>query len=533
MSKLTFGVEMEIFIKSNLIMEKIIENEMAINNCNTIQELIDFVVKQTTYFDFIKLKDGDDEFYITILILTYIISKNSKNISFSLNNIAYRDIIYFKDFKHKFNWHYDIDYSVYPVSEKTYRTIFDNFPRILSIKELLPYTEFVSPIFDNTEEVKKGVGTLISSLTDLKLTPLHSSRTSNHIHFSIKKETDDEIGIKDPYLIFCITYVFYILQNLFYLICLPERRTSVFCTPLKIEKHLWSKRFDDFTLNEFFNIPITMKKDKDSDKGIDSDEYDYDEEVFYLDRSEIERLSMLFLKKSNNIKLTNAQILKRTENLRKKIDKLRTPSTDVINKPFRNLTFEHQLMVLMHFYHKRTTYKMNTDIKKYTIDIKGGINVIGRYKILNLKKLSLKKSCTLELRVKHGSNDSIEIGNFCILIEKFVNIAEKMVLNKDMPLLKSLANILNIDEKELFYFKEIEPKDLQKHYTHLHYTNVKPLLKKILKSLFKEDNISIKYWMKQLKRINDPKDKKDPKSLIRSKGTISSTYSLSSKKQTL
>jgi hypothetical protein len=99
------------------------------------------------------------------------------------------------------------------------------------------YNEFVSGIFDNTEEVKQGVSTLISSFTDLNLIPLHSEHTSNHIHFSIKKE--------NPHLVFCITYIFYVLQNFIYLLCLPERRTSDYCAPLELNLSHWSKRFDD------------------------------------------------------------------------------------------------------------------------------------------------------------------------------------------------------------------------------------------------------------------------------------------------
>ena len=53
--------------------------------------------------------------------------------------------------------------------------------------------------------------------------------------------------------------------------------------------------------------------------------------------------------------------------------------------------------------------------------------------ILNLYKLSTGDSCTLELRAKHGSNDSTEIKYFCDLIEKFYEIA--LQLDKDKILL--------------------------------------------------------------------------------------------------
>lgn len=53
----------------------------------------------------------------------------------------------------------------------------------------------------------------------LKLTPFHAIQTSNHIHFSIK---DKKLGITNPYIIFQITYVFYILQNFIYFAYLTE-----------------------------------------------------------------------------------------------------------------------------------------------------------------------------------------------------------------------------------------------------------------------------------------------------------------------
>jgi hypothetical protein len=148
---------------------------------------------------------------------------------------------------------------------------------------------------------------------------------------------------------------------------------------------------------------------------------------------------------------------------------------------------------------------MDDKLKKYIIDVKY-THHIERYKILNLKKLSERKSCTIELRAKHGSNDATEITNFCILIEKLVNVAEQMVVNKHIPLITSLANILNVNISELLAFKSIEPKDLNEKYESQKY-----LLKNILNGLFKNsdgsyDNISIKYWLKQLKRINDAKN---------------------------
>jgi hypothetical protein len=509
MSKLTFGIEMEMFIKNTIIIQKIIREEMTFNECYTFQELVSLIITETTYLknEFIKYKspftrsiDNEDfkinelqseDYYLIMLIITYIICKNKK-LSFTLFHYVTRcngDIIYFKDYKQQLNWYYDIDRSVNSYfNVKTYRTIYDKFPKILLPKDLIMHTEFVSGIYDNPEEVKYGVSTLISSLTDLKLIPLHSEHTSNHIHFSIKKENSDDLGIKDPYLIFCITYIFYVLQNFIYLICLPERRISEYCAPLEIKKSHWSKNFDEFTLDEFFDVLVTM-------------ELPIGDEKCYLDHVEIDRLKCLLLE-ANNVMLPSKELLKRIKNLEAKIKKLTTLPKETTNKPFKDLKFEHQLIVIMHFYHAYSGCKMDDDLKKYIISVKY-IDELERYKILNLKKLSERQSCTLELRVKHGSNDSTEISNFCILIEKIVNVSEQMVANKHISLLTSLANILNVDEKELLAFKSIKPKDLSANYESQKY-----LLKNILNGLFKDkeivyNNVNIRYWLKQLKRIND------------------------------
>jgi hypothetical protein len=534
MPKLTFGIEMELFIKHNVSLHKLIIKEMELNGFTTFQDLVAFIISKTTYdpdnflnartsfaiyidnkVHYISDELRNDDHYRIILIIIYIIYKNSKSskrLLFSLSNFE-NDIIYFKGVNKNINWHYDLDGSLYIKTHsniKTYRTIFDNFPQILTRKDFVFFTEFVSGIYNNPSEVKEGVSNLISSITDLEITPFHSKHTSNHIHFSIKKEKDDDKGIKDSYLVFCITYVFYVLQNFIYLICLPERRTSDYCTPLELMLNTWAKSFDEFTLDEFFDTLITMKIPE-------------EDKECYLDHSEIARLTGL-LSDISNIKLTSKQLIKKIESLNTKIKKLTTLPNYTENTPFKNLVFEHQLIVLMHFYHKYTTYKMNNNLNKYTINTVS-TSKINRYKILNLKKLSERKSCTLELRVKHGSNDSTEIGNFCILIEKFVNIAEQIVANKNIPLLTSLAKILNIDEKELSDFKLLDPKDL-----HENYTTLKLFLKKLLKSLFKEDNVMIKYWQKQLKRINEPKNSKSVKSL---NSNSSIKFSSSSLKNTL
>jgi hypothetical protein len=253
------------------------------------------------------------------------------------------------------------------------------------------------------------------------------------------------------------------------------------------------------------------------------------DEHCYLNHLEIEKLEGLLLEQSN-LMLPSKELLKRIKNLEAKIKKITRLPTNLTNKPFNKLEFEHQLIVLMHFYHKFSGCKMDKKLKKYIIDVKYTHHV-ERYKILNLKKLSDRKSCTIELRAKHGSNDAIEMANFCILIEKLVNVAEKMVLHKDIPLLKSLASILNVSESELLAFKSIEPKDLSANYE-----SQKHLLKHILNGLYKNsdgsvDTVCITYWQKQLRRINGHKDPKRPKGSLNS---LSSSASKSSaRKNTL
>ena len=46
MSKLTFGIEMELFIKLDKNLYTLIYNEIITNNCHTIQELLNHIYKQ-------------------------------------------------------------------------------------------------------------------------------------------------------------------------------------------------------------------------------------------------------------------------------------------------------------------------------------------------------------------------------------------------------------------------------------------------------------------------------------------------------
>lgn len=75
----------------------------------------------------------------------------------------------------------------------------------------------------------------------------------------------------------------------------------------------------------------------------------------------------------------------------------------------------------MHIYQNKANYSFSHLRKKnsYAID---SFQYVERYSILNLYKLSTGDSCTLELRAKHGSNDSTEIKYFCDLIESFTKL---------------------------------------------------------------------------------------------------------------
>jgi hypothetical protein len=137
MSKLTFGVEMELFIKQTVSLHKLIIKEIEINGFTTFQELLTFIISKTTYnpdkfiidnnTPFINNIDNKtynicilkpDDYYVIILIITYIICKNNKDtISFSLlkyvDCVDDNNIIYFKDYKNKLNWYYDLDFSLF------------------------------------------------------------------------------------------------------------------------------------------------------------------------------------------------------------------------------------------------------------------------------------------------------------------------------------------------------------------------------------------------------------------------------------
>ena len=530
MSKLTFGIELEMFIKLNRSLYLLIWDEMKKNNFNKIDELISHIYKKlkkmnrfichrsnfiqnVNNFRFNNTDLSEDDSYIIMLIIAYIICNDKYYFSLSLTDIAMQDYSYIikklnlpncnkfsKSNKLKVNWHYDpdcsIEYSSYlNKSTNTYKTIKQKYKDKLTFDNHVPYTEFVSSIFNNPEEVKNGMDLLMSSLQKkLKLSCFHSIQTSNHIHFSIKQNKLD-----DPYIIFQITYVFYILQNFIYLICLPDRRNSKYCNPLKIlPSNL--KNLDDKTINEFFSSNIILPNNK-----------SYQNIKHYFNIQENIRIQSLIqsyshekttlLQQSN----TTKQLIKKIDNIQKEINKLtkidstkynsqQFTNTYRITVPFKKLLFNDKLIVLLNLFQNQINYKYDNFLKINAYQLWEG-SKIDRYSILNLYKLSLNESCTLELRAKHGSNDSTEIKYFCDLIEKFYEIA--LQLDKNKPLLESLSEILDIDD--LRSFKDIDPKDLKSQYSTLKTT----FLPKLLHSIFKDDLKSINYWLKHLDIVNN------------------------------
>ena len=294
--------------------------------------------------------------------------------------------------------------------------------------------------------------------------------------------------------------------------CLPSRRKSRFCNPLII-----SDDIDDLTINQFFDREISLQSSSKLNKHLLTEEDTMSIlEALQTQMNEMEsqiNKNKLFSQSTSSSKsqlFNKKQLLQKIGNIDDKLIKLTTINTNsyldsssstirIIDIPFKQLTFNDQLTFLMHLYQGNTSYSYNEDLKKNTFHIEPTYRT-SRYSILNLKKLSLNQSCTLELRAKHGSNDSTEIKYFCELIEKIYEIA--LELDNDQPLLSSLANKLNINTKILKLFKKPHSVEVTKYY----YAFTKPpltIINKILNGLFKQDNISIEYWKKHLDTINN------------------------------
>jgi hypothetical protein len=538
MSKLTFGIELEMFIKLNKSLYLLINEEIKKHGFTKIEELINHIYKKLKKMNpyilhksnfienvnnikFNNTELSEDDSYIIMLIIAFIICNNKHYFSVSLNDILMQNYSYIikklnlpncnifsKSNKLKINWHYDpdmsIQYSYLNKSINTYKTIKQKNKEKLTLENHVPYTEFVSSIFNNPEEVKNGMDLLMSSLQKkLKLSCFHSIQTSNHIHFSIKQNTENKLGIYDPYIIFQITYVFYILQNFIYLICLPDRRNSKYCRRLQVSPSN-IKNLDDKTINQFFNSNIILPNIK-----------SYQNIKHYFNIQETTRIQSLIQSYSNEKTSllqqsnTTKQLIKKINNLEKEIDKLtkidhtkynsqQFSKTHRITVPFNKLLFNDKLIVLLNLFQNQTHYTYDNFLKVNAYQLWEGSN-IDRYSILNLFKLSTGDSCTLELRAKHGSNDSTEIKYFCDLIEKFYEIS--LQLNKDKPLLESLSEILDIDKDDLITFKNILPKDLKTHYSSLD-----NFIYKLLDSLYKNDKDKINkinYWIKHLNIIQN------------------------------
>jgi hypothetical protein len=551
MTVLTFGIEMEMFIGLNkrvyqLIKEQISNHEQV----NNIKQLIDYIYmkslkKENPFKNYsedtskfaLNLFNGhytntilsQEDSYIIILILIYIICNNKDSkYSFSLFNINGESPLLFHNCRSPINWYYDPDVSIQydsNIEVTTYKTIVDKKKKRLTPNNHIPFVEFVSSVFNDSTEVKTGIDLLLESLEKkLKLNIFHSIQTSNHIHFSIKNDNPGSLGINDPKIIFKITYVFYVLQNLIYLMCLPNRRKSAYCNPLII-----SDDIDDLTINQFFDREVSLQRssklnthlltEQDTDSILESLQTQMDEmESRIAARISKINKTKIFSESTSSSKsqqLNRKQKLQKIDNIDQKLIKLTTINADsysdsslksdsssstikIIGIPFKDLTFNDKLTFLMHLYQGNTSYSYNTHLEKETFHIEPTYRT-SRYSILNLKKLSLDQSCTLELRAKHGSNDSTEIKYFCELIEKIYNIAKQ--LDDNTPLLYSLSQKLNVNIKVLKLFKKPHSVEVTKYYESFTKSPL-TIINKILKGLFIEDKTTIDYWVEHLDNIN-------------------------------
>lgn len=554
MSNLTFGIELEMFISFNkniyqLIAQQI-ENHTHVKN---IQDLINYIYtnkfdkdnpfhnynQDTSLFihnlinnNYTNIPLSEQDSYIIILILTYIICNGSPQHSFTLNiDPQKKSPLFFNNCKSNINWYYDPDITIqyHPnIPNYTYKTIKDKKYGKLLCDNHIPFIEFVSSVFDDSTQVKNGIDLLFNSLIKtLKLNIFHSIQTSNHIHFSIKQHDKSHLGIRDPKIIFKITYVFYVLQNLIYLMCLPSRRTSPFCNPLHTDFDI-----DSLTINDFFDKLVSLQRSSKfnthflTELDINSILQSLKNQIAHMDSRINSRFSKIKKNKlfyqssssSHSQSFNKKQLLLKIDNLDRELIKFTTINSDSysrsrssslsntssspINKiiaiPFKNLTFNDQLTFLMHLYQNNTSYSYNTHLDKHTFHIEPTYRT-SRYSILNLKKLSLDQSCTLELRAKHGSNDSTEIKFFCELIQSFYNIA--LQLDDNTPLLLSLSKILKINIRALKTFKNSHSTKIADKYDLF----TKPplcIVHTLLKGLFGGDNTTIQYWLKHLDTIN-------------------------------
>jgi len=306
--------------------------------------------------------------------------------------------------------------------------------------------------------------------------------------------------------------------------CLPNRRKSAYCNPLII-----SDDIDDLTINQFFDREVSLQRssklnthlltEQDTDSILESLQTQMDEmESRIAARISKINKTKIFSESTSSSKsqqLNRKQKLQKIDNIDQKLIKLTTINADsysdsslksdsssstikIIGIPFKDLTFNDKLTFLMHLYQGNTSYSYNTHLEKETFHIEPTYRT-SRYSILNLKKLSLDQSCTLELRAKHGSNDSTEIKYFCELIEKIYNIAKQ--LDDNTPLLYSLSQKLNVNIKVLKLFKKPHSVEVTKYYESFTKSPL-TIINKILKGLFKEDKTTIDYWVEHLDNIN-------------------------------
>lgn len=174
-------------------------------------------------------------------------------------------------------WTLDIDISVSfkiaDITEKImqpiydcqygYRSIYDK-QEAICFKDVIPYFEFVSGIFQSPQDAGEGVRMLIKHLNKLSTEPINASQTSNHIHFAPKDGRDFK---KDHMLVYCVQYVWFIFQDIFYDMCHSNRRQSKYCQPLVLDDMFRTASYNDIVSR----FTYTLNREKNSSNGIWSD----------------------------------------------------------------------------------------------------------------------------------------------------------------------------------------------------------------------------------------------------------------------
>jgi hypothetical protein len=277
-------------------------------------------------------------------------------------------------------------------------------------KKVLNHIEFVSPIYNSVEEVRKGTKELFENVSKaLKSNKgmfYHNVMTSNHIHFSPEFKLKNE-----PFLIFVFETLFYVLQPLIGLLCSDDRYQNIFCQ--------------------------------------------------YLEVTERNHLS----------KITKSNYMKKIREENKK-------SNYLITGIISNISFY---------------FKQDKSEPKLT-----------RYSVVNLMNLIKKNGLgTIEIRIKHGTNDSKEIAQFCNFIENIFVMAEfiKDRITDDDSVLYFIMSIIGEESMQFLRLLRFSYFFDRKKFIAEKMEEIKNVLNIML------DNKETNYWMKHILLLHGIKSK--------------------------